>query len=408
MQQPATLKRSLSFAAVTFYGVGAILGAGIYVLIGELAGLAGYLTPFAFLIAAIIAAFSACSYAELSARFPVSAGEAVYVDEAFHSPDLTRAVGLMVVFTGVVSTATMASGAVGYAQLFVGLSDVSIVTLFLLVIGAIAIWGINESAFIVALITLLEVGGLLYVVAVSADNFTDFPFSMAFTAEAEASVPISGLLVGSFLAFYAFIGFEDMVNIAEEVKRPDVTLPRAIGLALVVSTLIYMAVAISALAVLPPQQLANSSAPLAEVVRQQGHNAGWIGAISLIAVINGAIVQMIMASRVVYGMARKRLLPMALGRIHRRTKTPVVASVICIAVTLSLALVFPLGTLAQATSFIILAVFLLVNISLVWIKARAGASQALSFPMWVPVTGALLCLAALMVKLLDIFSVLSA
>lgn len=396
------LKRSLSFTAVVFYGVGAILGAGIYVLIGELAGTAGYLAPIAFLLAAVIAGFSALSYAELSARFPFSAGEAVYVQEAFHSAKLTSAIGLMVVFTGVVSTATMAVGAIGYTQLFVDLPGALIVTLFIGLTGVIAIWGINQSALVVGLITLVEVGGLLYVMALSADRVADFPITAWVPEQTAVAASVNGLLLGSFLAFYAFIGFEDMVNIAEEIKRPERVLPVAIPAALVIATLLYMGVAFAALSVLSPRELANSSAPLAKVVAARGGNAIWIGLISLVAVINGAIVQMIMASRVIYGLAAKGSLPAKLATIHAVTRTPVLASVVVIGITLLLALTMPLGSLAQATSFIILAVFLLVNAALIRIKAGSGEVATICYPMAVPLVGLLLCLLALGIKIVDL------
>jgi APA family basic amino acid/polyamine antiporter len=238
MPAESALKRSLKLPAVTLYGVGAILGAGIYVLIGEIAGQAGYYAPLSFVLAAIIATFSAFSYAELSARFPRSAGEAVYIEEAFGWRNLTRLIGLLVIFTGIISAATMATGLVGYFQLYIDWSAPLIITLFVITIGAIAIWGIEEAAWIVMIITLLETGGLLFVVFIAADQIQ---FSLIFefnNSQPMDGTVISGILLGSFLAFFAFIGFEDMVNIAEEIKQPEKILPKAILLALAIATLL--------------------------------------------------------------------------------------------------------------------------------------------------------------------------
>jgi APA family basic amino acid/polyamine antiporter len=398
MPTDSSLKRSLNLPAVTLYGVGAILGAGIYVLIGEIAGQAGYYAPLSFVLAAIIATFSAFSYAELSARFPRSAGEAVYIDEAFGRRYLTCLIGLLVIFTGIVSAATMATGLVGYFQLYIDWSAPLIITLFVVTIGAIAIWGIDEAAWIVMIITLLEAGGLLFIVFISADQFqlsllTEFNHS-----EPVDGTVISGILLGSFLAFFAFIGFEDMVNIAEEIKQPQKVLPKAILLALTIATLLYIVVIYAALSVLPPEQLAASTAPLADVAMAQGYPVAWIGLISIIAVVNGAIVQLIMASRVIYGMASSRLLPEFLGQVNSYTSTPVQATVLCIGITLLLALLFPVASLAQATSIIVLSVFTMVNLALIRINSLRVTSETIHYPVFIPYIGAMLCIAMLIIK----------
>jgi len=411
MKKKPQLKRSLKLTAVTVYGVGSILGAGIYVLIGEVAAAAGYAAPLSFLVAALIALFSAFSYAELGARFPKSAGEAVYIDEAFARRSLTKLVGLMVVATGIVSAATMATGVVGYAQIFFPLSSAVIITFFLLLVGLVALWGIEQSAWVVAVITLLEVAGLIYVVFVARNSILGFPITAMFTGPTAGSgfdgSVVAGLLLGSFLAFYAYIGFEDMVNIAEEIQQPEKVLPVAIVAALVIATLFYFVVAVAALSVLTPQQLSSSAAPLADVVQRSGNSVVWISAISLVAVINGAIVQIIMASRVIYGLATRGLLAPVWAEINRRTSTPLLATLLCTAITLLLALVFPLGRLAELTSTIVLCVFALVNFALIRLnKARSGTSiavksaalQTVHFPSWIPYTGLILCFSMLLIK----------
>ncbi len=394
----AQLKRSLKLPVVTFYGIGAILGAGIYVLIGEVVAVAGYFAPLSFLAAATIALFSAFSYAELGARFPRSAGEAAYIDEAFGQQWLTRLIGLMVIFTGIVSAATMATGVVGYFQLFIDWPDAVVIALFVLVTGAVAVWGIEESAWVVVVITLLEVGGLFYVIFIAADSMATLSVTKAMLAAPKDSTLLTSIFLGGFLAFYAYIGFEDMVNIAEEIKRPEKILPRAIILALSISTLLYMTVSFAALSVLTPDVLAKSSAPLADVVAAKGESASWVGLISLIAVINGAIVQLIMASRVVYGLASRQLLPVNLAAVNPYTSTPIRASVLCVAITLLLALLFPLVILAQITSIIVLSIFVLVNAALVRINITSPSRETIHYPEYFPYIGFLLCTMMLMIK----------
>jgi amino acid transporter len=288
------LKRSLSLPLITYYGLGTIIGAGIYVLIGEVAGKAGIYAPFAFLLAAIVAAFSAFSYAELSARFPLSAGEAVYVKQAFDRRWLTIATGWSVVLIGTVSAATLANGFIGYLGLFVRLPDWLAISLLVVGLGLLAAWGISQSVWVATVITVLELLGLLIVLFVARDALTALPQRWLELIPPPTPEVWSGIALGGFLAFYAFIGFEDMVNVAEEVKNPRRNLPLAIILALCVSTVLYMLVALTAVLALPIETLSQSTAPLATVIEY--HNQGSpvsIGLISLVAVINGALIQII-------------------------------------------------------------------------------------------------------------------
>lgn len=400
-----SLKRSLSLPLLTLYGIGAILGAGIYVLIGAVAAEAGIYSPLAFLLAALVAGVTGFSYAELSARFPRSAGEAVYIEQAFQKPELTRLVGLLVIFTGIVSSATMATGMVGYWQVFFSSPPALVIVLFIAAITLVACWGIRESAWLITLITVTEVGGLIFVLYAGVDYLDGSAITMPFpTLNDQAAW--SGIMLAGFLAFYAYIGFEDMVNVAEEVKNPQRNLPLGILIALLFSTLLYMAVAIIALAVVPVNELAGHPAPLAKVVASSGYNNYWIAVISLIAIINGALVQIIMASRVLYGMAAMKRLPSSLAKLHPKTATPINATLWSAAAILILALWLPLATLAKTTSFIILTIFLLVNIALLAIKRRPSETpyQGLTLPAFVPLLGLLLCVAMLASQLLSVFS----
>ena len=312
---------------LTLYGLGTIIGAGIYVLVGEIAGHAGMFAPVAFLVAAIVATFSGFTYGELAGRLPFSAGEAVYVKTAFHRKGLSALTGWAVVMTGLVSAAALVNGFTGYFLVFVQLPEWLIVVLLTLVLGGIAAWGIEEAAWFAAIITVLSILGLAWVLVVtfSAMDFTrlnpgEFLPPMNMTAW-------SSIFIGGFLAFYAFIGFEDMVNVAEEVHHPERTIARAILIALVISTLLYALVAFAAVATLPVSELQASRAPLVDMMAAQGRVAEkGIAALSLVSVVNSALVQVIMASRVLYGMARHDMGPDHFGHVHPATRTPVKAT----------------------------------------------------------------------------------
>jgi amino acid transporter len=206
----------------------------------------------------------------------------------------------------------------------------------------------------------------------------------------EGDAAFTGVVLGAFLAFFAFIGFEDMVNVAEEVENPARNLPLGILIALGVSTVIYLLVVLAALTSVPVEKLAGSKAPLALVYQHvTGGSPVVIGSIGLLAVVNGALVQIIMAARIFYGMSVKGWLPRVLGTVNPRTRTPVIATVVVVVIIAGLALWFPLVDLASATSFLVLTVFGIVNLTLVVLKRRQPkAAGVLPCPMWVPMAGA--------------------
>lgn len=398
-QRPSALSRSLSLPVLTFYGLGTIVGAGIYVLIGKVAGLAGSGLVYAFLLAGVVAAFTAFSYCELASRFPRAAGEALYVEKGFGSQNLSRLVGWLVVVTGIVSSATIANGFTGYLGTFFDVDPPIAITALVLALGAVAVWGIKESALLVTIVTVISLVGLFYVLYAGSLTTTPQPLTPALTPPSLEK--ITGVVLGAFLAFYAFIGFEDMVNVVEEVKEPKRTLPLAILLAIGLSLTLYVTVAMVAAYALPIDVLAASDAPLAVIVEAGGLSPSLISVISLIAVINGALVQLIMASRVIYGMADQGLTFRALGRVESRTQTPAIATVLVTAAILIFALWLPLTTLAKLTSFIVLGVFALVNLGLLLVKRRDREGDVpFSVPVWVPVFGAATCAGLMLFQLL--------
>ncbi|MDI9819247.1 MULTISPECIES: APC family permease [unclassified Legionella] len=400
MQNSASLKRALPLPIVIFYGLGTILGAGIYVLVGKITALAGFYAPFAFLLASFIAFFTAISYAELGSRFPKSAGEAFYVQKAFQKKWLSALVGWLVVFTGVVSAAAITRGFVGYLHLFVIIPSWLAILLLVLIMGGIAIWGINESAILITLITLIEIGGLLLILFLARDNVKQLPdFWQQLSPLTIQNLP--GIFSGAFLAFYAFIGFEDMVNIAEEIKNPERNLPYAIFISLGIATLLYFFVALAMLLALPLQELAHSEAPLAVFFEKKGYSPALIGLISLIAIINGAFVQIIMASRVIYGMAKQQTAPELFSHINRRTQTPVAATLLVVAIVLTLALWLKVESLAKMTSAVILCVFIMINLTLVILKLKKETRKEGRYPIFFPITGFVLSLLFLLAQIIS-------
>jgi amino acid transporter len=387
-QQPA-LKRTLSLPLTTFYGLGNILGAGIYVLIGKVVGHAGLFAPVSFLVASLLACLTAFTYAELAARFPLSAGEAVYIQEGLGVQAISALVGLLIILAGVVSAATILRGFTGYLQVFIDIPGSVAILVMVVLLGGLAAWGITQSVTVAALITVVEIGGLLLVIRVAAPGLADASVAAADLLPLAGIDAWHGIFVGGFLAFYAFIGFEDMVNVAEEVKQPQRNLPRAILLALAISVLLYFMVAVVAVVSVPAGSLAQAEAPLAFLYQHvTGREPVTITLISMFAVINGALIQIIMAARVGYGMARKHWLPVVFARVHAVTRTPVIATATVSLLVLLLALWLPIETLAKATSYFLLMVFTLVNLSLWRIKrATVQPPGVINVPVWVPVSG---------------------
>ena len=401
------LRRALSLPLLTFYGLGTILGAGIYVLVGEVAGVAGMYAPIAFLAAAVVAAFTAFTYAELAARHPLSGAEAVYVQEGLRRRELSTLVGYLIVFSGLVSSATLARGFAGYLRVLVDLPEELIIGLLVLALGALALWGILESVTIAAVATVIEIAGLLLIIAVSADSLVSLPERLPELIPPLDATAWWGISMGAFLAFYAFIGFEDMVNVAEEVKDAQRIVPRAIVLALTCSTVLYLLVVTAAVLALPASTLATSDAPLALMFENAtGTSPTIITLISLFAVINGALIQMIMASRMLYGMACAGWAHRLLAQVSERTRTPVVSTVAVALGVLVFALWLPLVTLAKLTSFAILLVFILVNLSLIRIKKfQQPPADIRVYPAWVPYGGLLLAIALLVLQTFSVFGI---
>ncbi len=402
MADEPLLKRGLNLPLLVLYGLGTTIGAGIYALVGVVVGSAGLHAPFAFLLSAALVAFSAFSFAEMSSRLPRSAGEAVYVHAGFGLRWLALAVGLLVILAGIVSCATLARGFAGYFQELVDLPAWLGIVLVVILLGAAAAWGITESVALAGIITLVETAGLLFVVWSGREAFTLLPGRwMEIVPPLEGGVWL-GMLSAVVVAFYAFIGFEDMVNVAEEVKDVERTLPKAILLTLALTSLLYFLVGLVAVLAVPAAELAASDAPLALLVRQTtGGSGAWISLVAVIAVLNGALIQIIMTARVLYGLGAQGWLPRFFALVHPRRRTPVLATAMVCAAIFVFSLALPLETLARGTSLVTLTVFSIVNLALWRLKGRVPAPPgAVVYPRWISLCGCAVCAVVLVLEVL--------
>ena len=385
------LKRALNLPLLVLYGLGVTVGAGIYVLVGATAAKAGIYAPVSFVLAALAVAFTGLSYSEMATRYPVSAGEAIYIRDGLKIPWLAVLVGLLVALSGIVSAATVTIGSAAYLANFIPLPSEILIIALIGIITLVAIWGIAESVLIAGIFTLLELGGLLLVIYAGFEAKPDLLTNVPDLLPPMDPEIWSGIFAAGLLAFFAYIGFEDMVNVAEEVKQPGRTIPRAVILTLIVSTLVYVAVASIVILVVPLSELSQSSAPLALVFGEaKSDQYKILNLIAIIATTNGVLIQFIMVSRVLYGMANRGSLPLPwLARVNPLTRTPLIATLIVAGIVTILALFVPMSNLAETTSLVILTVFTLVNLALIRIKLekRPAGEDVFQVAFWIPVTG---------------------
>jgi amino acid transporter len=387
---------------LTFFVIGDVLGAGIYALVGEVGAKTGGAIWAAFLLALLLALFTAFAYAELVTKYPKAAGAALYVNRAFGRPFFTFMVAFAVVASGLASAATIARAFSGdYLSAFVTLPVALVGIAFILAISLINLRGIRGSMRFNFILTTIEVAGLLLVVVIGAaalgDGLGDPGRALEFR---EGSSVMVALLSGAGLAFFALLGFEDSVNLAEETRRPRVDFPWALFGGLMVAGVIYLFVTVIASMVVPTGVLASSDGPLLEVT-STGPLAvpdRVFSAIALFALANGALINMIMASRLLYGMAGEGIVPQAFGRIHPSRRTPWVAIVFTAAVTVVLLLTGEIGELADTTVLLLLIVFASVNASVLVLRKETVTQPHFRSPTVMPVIGMVVSVAVMTTK----------
>jgi APA family basic amino acid/polyamine antiporter len=357
------LRREVSLGEAVVYGVGIIIGAGIYSLIGEAAATTGNALWLAFLIAAFISAFTALSYAELSTMFPRSGAEYFYVKNAFRSEALAFITGWLIILVEIIAGATVALGFGGYLHELTGVGRVTSALILLTALAVVNYAGIKQSVRLNVLMTLAAVLGLLMVVLAGLPRLGSVDYL-------EASFGGWGILTAVTVIFFAYLGFEDLANLAEEVKQPQRNLPRAILLALAITTVLYVLVSLVVVSLAPWQEFAASEAPLAVVAAHAGLPQEIIILIALSATASTVLIFQIASSRMLYGVARDGALPGVLARVHPRRYTPYVA--IAFATLLSIAFVLPgeIRLVALLTDFCAFVIFALVNLSAIALRLR--------------------------------------
>ncbi|MHA1836041.1 MAG: APC family permease [Candidatus Odinarchaeia archaeon] len=394
-----SLKRKVTLFGVTVYGIGNILGAGIYALIGEVVGLTGNLSWFSFIIAALIGGVTGLSYAELSAMYPKSAAEFVYVEKAFKNRLLSFILGWIIIFSGLLSAATVSLSFGGYLSDILGLpqsfSIIFIAVLLIIILSIVNFIGIKESTWVNIVFTLIEASGLILIIFIGLPylgsvNYLELPLTAS----------LSSIFSSVALIFFAYIGFEDIANIAEEVKDPERNLPRAIIYSIIITTVIYCLVSITVVSIIPYSEIAASPAPLNTVASAAlGPTGGLLmSLIALFSTANTVLIILIVTSRMMYGMARDKALPEALSQISPKHHTPHIS----ILVTLILAILFvflgDITIVANATVIGVLITFLLVNLSVIMLRKK-NPDYYRPFKIkpsigWVPLTsliGAVVC-----------------
>jgi len=394
------LKRRVSLFGVTVYGVGNILGAGIYALIGEVVGHTGNFSWLAFIIASVIGALTGLSYAELSAMYPKSAAEFVYTEEAFKIRLLSFLIGWIIIFSGILSAATVALAFAGYLAVLIGIPSIILVVIFaailIVIVSLINFVGIRASTWTNILFTFIEASGLILIIIIGIPYLGTVNYFV---------LPIGGSFGAIFsavaLIFFAYIGFEDIANIAEEVKKPARNLPRAIIYSIIITTVLYCLTAISVVSV-PNIDIAFSTAPLSIVASSELGPVGGIimSFIALFATANTVLIMMIVTSRMMYGMARDKALPEGLSKVSPKFKTPALAVLVTMILTIiPLGLYFfgDISTVADATVFGVLITFFLVNLSLIVLrKKKPELERPFKLKLnirWLPIISLLGCIA---------------
>jgi APA family basic amino acid/polyamine antiporter len=403
-----TLERTIGWKQMAFYGLGGMLGAGIYGLIGKAAGEMGNAIWLAFAVSMVAALLTGLSYASIGSRYPRAGGAAYVTQRAYGMPLLTYVVGLAVMCSGLTSIATQSRVVADNLQRLVGLEAVPPLVLslgFLLLLAAIVFRGIRECMWLNIVCTSIEVLGLGMIIAVGASywgssNLLETPPG----PDGSSSIGLLMVMNGAVLTFFSFIGFEDTLNVAEEVKNPQRNLPIGLMLAMAAATVIYIAVAITAVSVVPWRELAAAPRSLAEVMERA---APWFPeiafvAITIFAVANTALLNYVMGSRLAYGMARQGLLPRILGRVHAGRRTPHMAIAVLLAIAAGLVLLGNIAQLASATVLLLLIVFTIVNGALVVLKLQPNEKPgAFEVPIIVPALGAVVCVSLLINRLLS-------
>lgn len=359
------LRRTLGLFEVTISGVGIILGAGIYALIGEAAGLAGNAVWISFALSALVAIFTGLSYAELASMFPRASAEYEYTNQAFGQLPAFL-IGWLIIFSGIVGAATVSLGFAGYFRALTGIPILPSAVLLLAALSAIILLGIKQSARIAILLTAIEVMGLIFIILLG------IPYLGSVDLLEISPLGHSGIFRASALIFFAFIGFEELVKLSEEAKNPEKNIPRGLMLAILASIVLYILVAISSVSILGWEELSRSSAPFADIAYSAlGPDASNImSIIALCATVNTALLMLLASSRIIYGMAQSGALPSLLAAVHSRTQAPWTATLISAILAISFVFLEDISLVANVNNFTVFVTFISINAALIVLRIQ--------------------------------------
>ncbi len=402
-----SLKAGVSGALLLFFIVGDMIGAGIFALVGTVGAETGGAIWSAFALALALAVFTAGAYAELVTKYPKAGGAATYVNRAYRRHFITFIVAFAVMCSGITSAATLSRAFAGdYFSQFIDLPLVPVALAFLVLVALINFRGISESVKLNLVLTIGSLIGLGLIVLIGIAALADGTAEPSRNFEfKEGSSVFTAVLAGAALAFYALIGFEDSVNVAEETQDPSRAFPRALFGGLLIAGVVYMLVTFTASMVVPTQQLADSDGPLLEVVREGPLDLPLklFALVALMAVANGALLNMVMASRLIYGMGSQGIVPRVFARVHSGRQTPLLAIIFTTALGLILILTGDLETLAGVTVTLLLLVFVVVNASVLVLRRDPVSHKHFRTPTALPVLGVIVCLGLLTQRESDVW-----
>jgi APA family basic amino acid/polyamine antiporter len=380
---PQELKRSINLFQAITYGVGLILGAGIYVIIGDVAAIAGNAMWISFIVASVIALFTGLSYAELSSMFPKSAAEYVFAKSVFGSHFIALVVGCLIIFVAVVSAATVALGFSGYftSVFYPQFHPILVAIVLIAALSVVNFYGISESVWMNTAFTFIELAGLAIIIlagfwldSIGNTNYFEFPDKISELSESSLLSMIGAVLGGAGLIFFAYYGFENIVNIADETKNPTRVIPKALLISIAVTTAFYILVAISTSALVGWEGLSLSEAPLSLTAEKAFGEQGVVilSLIALFATSNTALMMLVSGSRIIYGISKDQSFPKTLAVVHESRKTPWIAIIIVMVSTMTVVASSSgdIATIASIAVFGIFLVYAIVNLSLIWSRFK--------------------------------------
>ncbi len=370
------LNKTLGLPMLIFYGTGMILGAGIYSIIGKAAALTGETLWLGFALAGFSAFLTALSYAELATMFPKAGAEFVFLRETFKKATwIGSTTGIAMALSGAATAATVALSFSNYLNQFIQAPEFITALSVLILFTIVAIIGIKTSGWVTVISTIIEVGGLIFIIYL---GLTSEKFGNALE-----TIPHLGTISGSALIIFSFFGFENIVNLAEETKNPERDLPRAILISVIIATILYILVSISALTILSAENLAASEAPLMSVAKVISEKyAKILGAVALFSTANTALISLIGASRILYSMGQAKALPQATAIVSPKRKTPWIASIVVLIAAFLLLLVGKLEVVASVSSLTTMVAFFAVNVSLIVLRySQPDLKRAFKVPL---------------------------